>query len=250
MPRSERQRTAAARPDRRTGDARPCGTRRRRLRRVRRHGRGRAVSGPRGHRCARAAAVDRPVQTLLPPSVRDLLFTTAGRAPCRWTLSDLQDLLKASMGLTWRRSGRPRSSARCRSGSAPAGLDDLRDYWARVRGSGVELQALIEAVVVTETWFFRDREAFAALARRASARVAVRATRRRAPAAEPALLDRRRTLFDGDGAARRRRAREPLPHRRRRHQRARARARPDAACTGGIPFAANELGFRDRHFER
>ena len=34
-----------------------------------------------------------------------------------------------------------------------------------MRASPVELQALIEAVVVPETWFFRDREAFSTLAR-------------------------------------------------------------------------------------
>ena len=39
--------------------------------------------------------------------------------------------------------------------------------WHRVRASDAELQALIEAVVVPETWFFRDRDAFAALARMA-----------------------------------------------------------------------------------
>ena len=44
-------------------------------------------------------------------------------------------------------------------------LADQQTYLERVRGSGVELQALIEAVVVPETWFFRDAQAFTALAR-------------------------------------------------------------------------------------
>jgi chemotaxis protein methyltransferase WspC len=48
------------------------------------------------------------------------------------------------------------------------GSRDLDSYWARLTGSSAELQALIEAVVVSETWFFRDAEAFAALAREAS----------------------------------------------------------------------------------
>jgi len=39
-------------------------------------------------------------------------------------------------------------------------LPDRHAYWERVCGSTAERQALIEAVVVSETWFFRDREAF------------------------------------------------------------------------------------------
>ena len=42
---------------------------------------------------------------------------------------------------------------------------DLAAYWEVLRNRTVEQQELIEAVVVPETWFFRDREAFAALAR-------------------------------------------------------------------------------------
>src|SRR5262249_55035918 len=41
----------------------------------------------------------------------------------------------------------------------------LEDYWQRVRGSSDELQELIETVVIPETWFFRDVEAFTALVR-------------------------------------------------------------------------------------
>ena len=44
-------------------------------------------------------------------------------------------------------------------------LDQMTDYLQRVRASSHELQALIEAVIVPETWFFRDREAFVELAR-------------------------------------------------------------------------------------
>src|SRR5579863_6260906 len=45
------------------------------------------------------------------------------------------------------------------------GLTRKDDYWERVQASNDELQELIEAVVVPETWFFRDREAFEALGR-------------------------------------------------------------------------------------
>jgi chemotaxis protein methyltransferase WspC len=45
------------------------------------------------------------------------------------------------------------------------GIADPAAYWQHVRLSTSELQALIEAVVVTETWFFRHPEAFATLGR-------------------------------------------------------------------------------------
>ena len=44
-----------------------------------------------------------------------------------------------------------------------AGAADAIAYLARLRSSKEELQALIEAVVVPETWFFRDPGAFDAL---------------------------------------------------------------------------------------
>jgi len=43
------------------------------------------------------------------------------------------------------------------------GLSRLEDYTSRVRESGEELQTLVEALVVSETWFFRHIEAFQTL---------------------------------------------------------------------------------------
>ncbi|BAU10001.1 methylase of chemotaxis methyl-accepting protein [Leptolyngbya sp. NIES-3755] len=43
------------------------------------------------------------------------------------------------------------------------GSPNLNDYYDRLQHSPEELNALIEAVVVPETWFFRDREPFAYL---------------------------------------------------------------------------------------
>jgi chemotaxis protein methyltransferase WspC len=43
-------------------------------------------------------------------------------------------------------------------------------YWVELSRSNEEQQRLIEAVIVPETWFFRDREAFAALAKLARER--------------------------------------------------------------------------------
>jgi chemotaxis protein methyltransferase WspC len=47
----------------------------------------------------------------------------------------------------------------------------LDDYWHAVNADSERLQDLIEAVVVPETWFFRDAEAFAALTRLARLRL-------------------------------------------------------------------------------
>ncbi len=46
------------------------------------------------------------------------------------------------------------------------------DYWQHLQRSHDEQQALIEAVIVPETWFFRYPESFATLARLATARLA------------------------------------------------------------------------------
>jgi len=45
-------------------------------------------------------------------------------------------------------------------------------YWERLTTVQAERQALIDALVVPETWFFREREAFAALARLGAKRLA------------------------------------------------------------------------------
>lgn len=49
---------------------------------------------------------------------------------------------------------------------------DPDDYWQTLRVSGEEQQALIEAVIVPETWFFRYPESFATLGKLANARLA------------------------------------------------------------------------------
>ena len=50
---------------------------------------------------------------------------------------------------------------------AACGVPDVAAYWNLVTGSREELQELINAVIVPETWFFRDREAFGAMTRHA-----------------------------------------------------------------------------------
>nr|WP_314481573.1 CheR family methyltransferase [uncultured Pseudomonas sp.] len=55
---------------------------------------------------------------------------------------------------------------------AALGASGLDDYWLRLQQSPGEQQALIEAVIVPETWFFRYPESFTALAGLAHKRLA------------------------------------------------------------------------------
>lgn len=74
-------------------------------------------------------------------------------------------LLKRAMGLDAASIG---SSAVLRAVETRARACDIADtdaYWEHVFNSAGELQALVEAVAVPETWFYRDREAFAAAVR-------------------------------------------------------------------------------------
>jgi chemotaxis protein methyltransferase WspC len=68
------------------------------------------------------------------------------------------------MGLDAASIGRVAVERALRTRLAVCGLDE-EAYWEHVRGSELETQELIEALVVPETWFFRDRNAFDALTR-------------------------------------------------------------------------------------
>ena len=61
-----------------------------------------------------------------------------------------------------------RAAAWCADGHAEA---TLTDYWDAAHSSPTMVQALIETVVVPETWFYRDADAFKALARLAHERL-------------------------------------------------------------------------------
>jgi chemotaxis protein methyltransferase WspC len=64
------------------------------------------------------------------------------------------------------------AGAAATDGSTANVTDNVIDaYWQLLNASPDERQALVEGVVVPETWFFRDREAFAALARLANERL-------------------------------------------------------------------------------
>ena len=66
-----------------------------------------------------------------------------------------ENLLKASMGLNVASVGSSAIERAVQERLRACNLDNPHVYWERVRGSDAELQELIEAVVVPETWFFR-----------------------------------------------------------------------------------------------
>jgi len=78
---------------------------------------------------------------------------------------DFANLLKESMGLDSASVGNTTIESAVQSRMDSLGYNQREDYWNRLFASDDELQELIEAVVVPETWFFRDQDAFTALAR-------------------------------------------------------------------------------------
>lgn len=81
------------------------------------------------------------------------------------TLAPFTDLLHRTMGLDAASIGEGPIQRAVQERMAACGLSDPQRYRERLTQSAAELQELIEAVVVPETWFFRDPAAFGALAR-------------------------------------------------------------------------------------
>jgi len=77
---------------------------------------------------------------------------------------DFETLLKGSIGLNAASIGPSAIERAVEERLAACNFGDRRAYWEHLRVSDAELQELIDAVVVPETWFFRDSESFAALA--------------------------------------------------------------------------------------
>jgi chemotaxis protein methyltransferase WspC len=84
-------------------------------------------------------------------------------------LVEFENLLRRKMGLHAASIGSATIERSVKSRMADLGLKQAADYWGHLCASADELQELIEAVVVPETWFFRDPQAFAALALLAAA---------------------------------------------------------------------------------
>ncbi len=81
----------------------------------------------------------------------------------------VQTLLREKMGLDAASIGTASIERAVRERMSARAGQDPQMYWEHLCASEIELQELIEAVVVPETWFFRDREAFGALTRIAHA---------------------------------------------------------------------------------
>ena len=79
------------------------------------------------------------------------------------SLPRIESLLQASIGLDPESIGHTAVGNAVRERIRATGAKDTDAYHDVVAGTPDELQALVEAVVVPETWFFRDRVAFAVL---------------------------------------------------------------------------------------
>jgi len=75
-----------------------------------------------------------------------------------------QELLKRSIGLDVKSVGDTAVLRAVEHRARNCDMDDLELYLDKVINDRAELQALVETVVVPETWFFRDPEAFAVAA--------------------------------------------------------------------------------------
>ncbi len=77
----------------------------------------------------------------------------------------IEDLLRKTMGLDAASIGSSLIGQTVRSRMQSRGVPNVEDYWKYLRETPAELTELVEAVVVKETWFFRDKEPFTALVR-------------------------------------------------------------------------------------
>src|SRR5688572_13643994 len=75
----------------------------------------------------------------------------------------LEQLLKERIGLDVASIGASAVERAVRLRLAATGVTEAAAYVDRVRSSPAELDEFIDALVVPETWFFRDAAAFAAL---------------------------------------------------------------------------------------
>lgn len=82
------------------------------------------------------------------------------------------DFLKAHIGLDVTSVGPAIIERAVRQRMAALRLECSDDYWRHLQGAPEERQALIEGVIVPETWFFRYPESFATLAKLAVKRLA------------------------------------------------------------------------------
>ena len=77
----------------------------------------------------------------------------------------IEELLRETMGLDAASIGATSIHRTARLRMKSLGLKRMEDYHQLLAKSRVEWNELVESVIVTETWFFRDREPFGALVR-------------------------------------------------------------------------------------
>lgn len=79
----------------------------------------------------------------------------------------IENLLSREIGLNPSSIGASAIDAAVKTRLRESALGKLSDYVERLEKSPAERRALVEEIVVSETWFFRDEEVFKALARHA-----------------------------------------------------------------------------------
>lgn len=82
---------------------------------------------------------------------------------------EIEQLLKEAMGLHVTTIGAASIARAVNRRMSTCRIDEVTEYVTQLRRAPEELQELVEAVVVPETWFFREPEAFSALVRFAQA---------------------------------------------------------------------------------
>lgn len=80
-------------------------------------------------------------------------------------IRDFENLLRETIGLSMETVGASVIRHALKRRMTACAMSDLHAYWAFVTASPAERQELVDAVIVPETWFFRDREAFGAMVR-------------------------------------------------------------------------------------
>jgi chemotaxis protein methyltransferase WspC len=164
------------------------------------------------------------------------------------TFNKIGALLKDAMGLDIASIGTSALEHALRKRLAACGLVETSAYLEKLCSSNTELQELIEAIVVAETWFFRDREAFAALVRNVhdpasglQAKGKMRLLSVPCSTGEEPYTIAMALLDAGIGAQRFEIDAFDIS--------AAAIARACRGVYGGNSFRGEDLGFRDRHFE-
>jgi chemotaxis protein methyltransferase WspC len=163
-------------------------------------------------------------------------------------LGEFEKLLKQAMGLDAASIGSASIERAVQQRVTVCKAESFREYWELVSTSESERQELIEAVVVSETWFLRDRDAFTGLVRiiqedwpASRAQSPLRVLSLPSSTGEEAYSIVM-TLFDA-GLTPNRFCVDAIDISRR------VLAQAERALYGKNSFRGNDLGFRERYFE-